>query len=220
MERNGSDAEMLKKTRRKPAGAAVLQASVTHAIHRALFVEWADTGYAALRMERIAARAGVGKAALYRRNKSKFELVTEAVAATAATITPIPDTGSFAGDVTALMLKLAVTLRHPLVRRILPDLHAENARSDELKTLLERVTLDRRTQANVMIDRAIARKELPQTADRGMILDMLIAPLYWRVVVQLRPATFEDIKNFSNIVIGLAQHETHQPDAPAFRPGR
>ncbi|WP_282027293.1 MULTISPECIES: TetR/AcrR family transcriptional regulator [Alphaproteobacteria] len=207
MERKGSDVEVEKKTRRKPAGAAVLQDSVTTAIYRALFEEWAETGYSALHMKNIAARAGVGKAALYRRSKSKFELVTEAVAATATSITPIPDTGSFAGDVTALIRKLAVTLRHPLVRRILPDLHAENARSDELNDLLERVTLDRRTQANVMIDRAIAREELPEATDRGLILDMLIAPLYWRVIVQRRTATSEDINRFSNIVRAFAEQE-------------
>lgn len=205
MERNSSDAKARAKTRRKPAGAAVLQDSVTQAIHRALFEEWAETGYSALRMERIAVRAGVGKAALYRRCKSKFELVTEAVSATATTITPIPDTGSFEGDVAVLMRRLAATLRHPLVRRILPDLHAEHARSDQLAQLLENVTRDRRTQAAVMLDRAIDRKELPRNADRRMLLDMLIAPLYWHVIVQHRSTTSADLKKFSGLVLRLSR---------------
>lgn len=204
MERNSSNVKTQEKTRREPAGAAVLQDSVTHAIHRALFEEWAETGYAALRMERIAARAGVGKAALYRRCKSKFELVTEAVSATATSITPIPDTGSFEGDVAVFMRRLAATLRHPLVRRILPDLHAEHARSDQLAELLENVTRDRRTQAAVMLDRAIERKELAGNTDQRMVLDMLIAPLYWHVIVQHRPTSSADIKKFSDLVLSIS----------------
>ncbi len=203
MERNSSDVKNPDRPRRKPAGAAVLQDTVTEAIQRALFEEWAETGYSALRMERIAARAGVGKAALYRRSKSKFELVTEAVKSAATNITPIPDTGSFEKDVARLMRRMAATLRHPLVRRILPDLHAEHARSDELAELLESVTRDRRAQAMVMLDRAIERGELTKDTDRQMILDMFIAPLYWHVIVQHRPVRTADIQRFTNLVLSV-----------------
>lgn len=201
MERNSSDVKNNIRPRRKPAGAAVLQDTVTNAIQRALFEEWAEMGYSALRMERIAARAGVGKAALYRRSKSKFELVTEAVKSAATNITPIPDTGSFEKDVARLMRRMAATLRHPLVRRILPDLHAEHARSDELAELLECVTRDRRAQAMVMLDRAVERGELSEEADKGVVLDMFIAPLYWHVIVQHRPVRSEDIQRFTRLVL-------------------
>ncbi|WP_434054444.1 MAG: TetR/AcrR family transcriptional regulator [Roseibium sp.] len=204
MERNSSDVKIFKKPARKPAGAAVLQDTVTQAIHRALFEEWAQTGYSALRMERIAARAGVGKAALYRRSKSKLELVSEAVRTTATTITPIPDSGSFESDVALLLRRLAATIRHRLVRRILPDLHAELARSGELKDLLECITQDRRAQATIMIERAIARGGLPEETDRRTILDLLIAPLYWRVIVQRKPVTSADLKMYAGLVTRFA----------------
>lgn len=204
MERKGSDEKNNIRPRRKPAGAAVLQDTVTNAIQRALFEEWAETGYSALRMERIAARAGVGKAALYRRSKSKFELVTEAVKSTATSITPIPDTGSFESDVGVLLRRMSATLRHPLVRRILPDLHAEHARSDELAGLLESVTHDRRAQAMVMLDRAVERGELSEDTDRSMVLDMFIAPLYWHVIVQHRPVRSDDIRRFTKLVLSVS----------------
>ncbi|WP_298936383.1 TetR/AcrR family transcriptional regulator [uncultured Ruegeria sp.] len=204
MERKSSDDKKKDQQRRKPAGAAVLQDTVTNAIHRALFEEWAETGYSALRMERIASRAGVGKAALYRRSKSKFELVTEAVKSTATSITPIPDTGSFESDVAMLLRRMAATLRHSLVRRILPDLHAEHARSDELSELLECVTCDRRAQAMVMLDRAVERGELSEDTDRSMVLDMFIAPLYWHVVVQHRTVRSADIRRFTKLVLSVS----------------
>lgn len=205
MERNGFDVKRQRKSPRKPAGAALLKDSVTNAIHRALFEEWAENGYSGLRMERIAARAGVGKAALYRRSKSKLELVSEAISAKATNITPIPDSGSFDQDVRLLMRRLAATLRHPMVRRILPDLHAEVARSDDLVNLLAHVTHDRRTQATIMIDRAIIRHELPETTDRRTILDLLIAPLYWRLIVQRQRATSSDIEMYANLVTRFAE---------------
>ncbi|WP_372572637.1 TetR/AcrR family transcriptional regulator [Ruegeria jejuensis] len=205
MERKSSDVKNVDRPRRKPAGAAVLQDTVTEAIQRALFEEWAETGYSALRMERIAARAGVGKAALYRRSKSKFELVTEAVKSTATSITPIPDTGSFESDVAMLLRRMAATLRHPLVRRILPDLHAEHARSEELAELLESVTRDRRAQAMIMLGRAVERGELSKDIDRQMVLDMFIAPLYWHVIVQHRPVRSADIRRFLKLVFCVAK---------------
>lgn len=39
-----------------------MQRRVTDALTRALFVEWARVGYAALSLEAVAKRAGVGKA--------------------------------------------------------------------------------------------------------------------------------------------------------------
>ncbi|RIX98164.1 TetR/AcrR family transcriptional regulator [Aureimonas flava] len=57
-------------TWRGPGGAAVRRSSVTDALRRT-FGEWARVGYAALRLERVAKRAGVGKAVLHRRWSSK-----------------------------------------------------------------------------------------------------------------------------------------------------
>src|ERR671938_244016 len=56
---------------REPAGAAVLQESVTAAITSAMFDQLAEIGYARMSMDAVARRAGVGKAAVYRRWRSK-----------------------------------------------------------------------------------------------------------------------------------------------------
>lgn len=201
MERNSSNDNSSQKPPRSPAGAAVLQTSVTDALHRALFEEWSETGYASLRMERIATRAGVGKAALYRRWKTKRDFAYDGVRATALTITPIPDTGSLDGDVSRLIRQFAIALRHPLIRRILPDLHAEHARSDELAELLNSVTKERRAQAEIVLEHAIQRRELPATTDRRLALDMLIAPLYWRIIVQKSRPSHREIDQITKIVL-------------------
>jgi AcrR family transcriptional regulator len=62
----------------------------------------ADRGVRELRMGDVAQRAGVGKAAIYRRYRSKDELVSDAVATLVSEIA-IPDTGSTRADLLALM---------------------------------------------------------------------------------------------------------------------
>ena len=165
-----------------PRGAALPRADVTAALRRAFFREWAESGYAALRMERVAARAGVGKAALYRRWKSKGAMATALVEGLATSLVPVPDTGSLAGDVRAFQRSLARVLRHRTVHRILPDLHAEGARSPELARLLRTVTTSRRERGLAILDRATARGELAPDVDRELALDLMAAPIYWRVI--------------------------------------
>ena len=62
---------------RKPAGAAVLRSDKTEAIVAAFFAELGASGYEGLTMDRVAERAGVGKAAVYRRWPSKHEMLVD-----------------------------------------------------------------------------------------------------------------------------------------------
>src|SRR3954470_5351921 len=62
----------------------------------------AEHGVHDLRMDDVADRAGVAKATIYRRYRSKDALVTDAVATLVNTI-EIPDTGSTRDDLLALM---------------------------------------------------------------------------------------------------------------------
>ena len=179
MERKRSD----ETEHRRPSGAAVQKPELTRALYRALFEEWAAHGYAAISLERVALRARAGKAAIYRRWPTKLEFASEAVEAVGIGMTEVGDQGSLAGDVLAQLRALRTVLRHPLVRRILPDLHAERARNGELAPMLDRVAAARRARAEAMLDRAIERGELPAAIDRRLALDLLPSPLYWRLVV-------------------------------------
>lgn len=182
MERNSS-VENDGVRKRKATGAAVMQPSVTHALRRALFEEWAARGYAAISLEAVAARAGVGKAALYRRWPSKPAMAADALTTIGVTITDAPDTGSLEGDVRALLKSLRRVLRHPLVRRIVPDLHAETGRSRELAAIADRLTVERRARGSDVVLRAIARGELDECTDVELAADLVAAPIYWRLIV-------------------------------------
>ena len=179
MERNRS----VQKSGRKPSGAAVQSAELTDALYRAFFAEWAERGFAAISLERVAARAGAGKAAIYRRFSTHHDFAAAAVMALGLKMAMPEDRGSLQADVLAFLTRLRAVLRHPMIRRILPDLHAEAARSPAMRDLNTRVAAARRAQAQVILDRAIARGELDEAVDRDLSLDLLPAPLYWRMVV-------------------------------------
>jgi AcrR family transcriptional regulator len=157
---------------------------VTEAIRAAVFAELAAVGYGRMSMEGIARRAGVGKAAVYRRWRSKLPLVLDVVSAVAAQGLPVPDTGSLHGDVRALLGVGARALGHPAAAQILPDLLAEAARSPELAEALRGSLREARSGVvGAVLRQAAARGELPAETDPGLAFDVLAGPLYWHVAV-------------------------------------
>ena len=169
--------------KRKPSGAAVMRGALTDALFRALFQEWAERGYAALSLEAVAKRAGAGKAALYRRWPSKAALARDALDQVGLDLTVVADQGSLRADIRATLGALRRVLRHPLARRIIPDLHAEIGRSAEVATFMRPFQHTRRLRGEDLISRAVARGELPATVDLEIANDLLAAPLYWRMIV-------------------------------------
>ncbi|NIA71436.1 TetR/AcrR family transcriptional regulator [Pelagibius litoralis] len=213
MERKSIDDNFAAK--RSPSGAAVMRKSVTDALTRAFFEEWAQKGYGALSLEAVAKRAGVGKAALYRRWSSKHEMAIQLIKTVGLDLTPIPDSGTLIEDLRLILLSLRRTLRHRLIRRILPDLHAEMARSSALSAEI-RSTLqyERRERGKVIVDRAITRGELPKDTDRDLANDALASILYWRIIVTGGSVSSTEIDKIAQfIAAGLASDQTFESES-------
>ncbi|GAA0897213.1 MULTISPECIES: TetR/AcrR family transcriptional regulator [Streptomyces violaceusniger group] len=176
------------KPRRVPAGAAVLQENVTDAIRAAVFEELATVGYGRMSIERVARRAGVGKAAIYRRWRSKLPIVLEVVSALAKQGLPTPDTGSLQGDIKVLLEATARVLWHPMAAQIIPDLFAESARNPDMAQALQAAVRDsQRGIADVVIRNAVNRGELSADTDVDLALDLASGPLYWRLSTMRSP---------------------------------
>ncbi|MGA5462648.1 TetR/AcrR family transcriptional regulator [Mycobacterium sp. NPDC050041] len=172
-------------SRRPPTGAAVLQPAVTASITEAVLDEMADLGYARLSMEAVAKRAGVGKSALYRRWASKQQMALAVLAEFSVDQAPAPDTGSLRGDLRESLDAVARWLSHPRFSRILPDLVAEMARNPELSDLVESmIGRPRRDRGTVILQRAMRRGELAPDTDLDIALDLIGAPVYWRLTVR------------------------------------
>jgi AcrR family transcriptional regulator len=166
----------------------VLQDDVTAAIEEAYFAELAESGYGRLSIDAVAKRAGVGKAAVYRRWRSKLDMTMALVSKTAVAAIDVPDTGTLRGDVLQYLRTARDTLSHPMVRRIGPDLLAEAIRNPELASVLgEHVREPRRIKAAELFTRAVERGQLPVGTDFDLALDLLAGPLYWRLAVMQLP---------------------------------
>jgi len=177
-----------------PAGAAVLRGEITRSIRRALMQELAEVGYGRLSLEAVARRAGVSKTAIYRRWRSKLELVLEVVGGVAGKKLPLPDTGSLQGDLELLFQVMAAALQHPLASQIIPDLLAEAARNPGMaEPLQEALGAYQSSIGDLLIGRAQARGEVPESIDHRAATDIIVGPLYWRLMVARVPVDADDL---------------------------
>jgi AcrR family transcriptional regulator len=172
-------------TERTATGGAALRQQVTDAITEATFAELAETGYARMSMEAIARRAGVGKAALYRRWSSKEEMLTELIRkAVEDALPPTPATGALHTDLRELLGTIRGQLANPVVSSIGPGLFAEARHTSALADVLYTgVAAPRRAAGRAMLAAAIDRGELPARLDLELATDLLIAPLAFRMLI-------------------------------------
>jgi AcrR family transcriptional regulator len=91
---------------RDPSRDGVIRAAILRLL--------ADVGYGALTMDAVAAQAGVGKATIYRRWRTKEDLVVDTIAELHQMGTTPSDTGSLEGDLRQLMHSLVAVVSGPL----------------------------------------------------------------------------------------------------------
>jgi AcrR family transcriptional regulator len=195
--------------KRTPTGAAVLQPGVTEAITEAVLDELAETGYGKLSMEAVARRAGVGKSALYRRWPSKQEMVMKVLGELSVELAAAPDTGTLRGDLLGVLRALHEWLSHPRFSRILPDLAAEGVRNPEVaEAVRTAIGEPRRAVGATMLHRAIDRGELPADTDLEMALDLIAAPVYWRLSVRRAPAEHGYLDHLADVVLRALKGES------------
>jgi len=141
------------------------------AIHAATLAEFVEHGYEGLSIERVAARAGVGKATIYRRYPNKAELVVEAVRVGACIDDHLPDTGDLRADLISILAGMVERLRGP-DGKILVAFAAERPRHPELSAAFERSVIgNKRRHVRGLLHAAVDRGELPADADIELIAE-------------------------------------------------
>lgn len=133
-------------------------------------------------MQRVADQAGVGKAAIYRRWKSREAVLAAAVEGMVSEI-GLPDTGSVREDLLELMRR-AVALYGGASGGVLPGLVAAMAQHEEVATAVRETFLaPRRAALREVFERAVERGELRPDIDRELALDFLGGPLFYRLLI-------------------------------------
>jgi AcrR family transcriptional regulator len=144
----------------------------------------AERGVHEFRTEDVAARARVGKGAIYRRYRSKDELVTAAVAALVREEIAVPDTGSTEGDLLVLMQEAVELYGNPLPARLMPNLVSAMAqRPDLARAVRDGFLASRRAALSEVLRRGVERGDLRSDLDLELALDVLGGPLFYRLLV-------------------------------------
>jgi AcrR family transcriptional regulator len=175
--------EMESKLRQRTVGR--LDRSRDPAILNAALAALTENGYDATNMDDIAARAGVGKAAIYRRWSSKAALMADTVVYWRPDLRTdnIPDTGSLAGDMEALVEQAAHTDNELITNDLVLRVALEATRDPELATALDDLMRLRGGRIiSAILARASARGEISVDRDWSLVADVLTAMSLLRVL--------------------------------------
>lgn len=156
-----------------------------------------ELGWDGLTIEGVAARAGVGKTTIYRRYPSRLDLLLAAAERLVQQKGPVPDTGTLRGDVLALVRAYFDMLMSTRAGRATPAMVAATSRNPELAIAYRSFIAERRRESAMTLDRAISRGELPADVDHHLVLDLLVAPLFYRAFVSREPL---DDEYFADLV--------------------
>ena len=138
-------------------------------------------GYRHVTIERVAGTVKRARTSLYSRWPSKRHLVAYAVVSVLEA-EPAPDSGSLRQDLVGAVDTLRRAFSGPL-GQALPGLVADMAHDPELaKMIREQVLFRRRASIRKAISRGITRAEIGSEIDVDVLIDLLTAPCYFRLL--------------------------------------
>ena len=161
----------------------------------------AEVGIHDFRMDDVAERAGVGKAAIYRRYRSKDELVTATVAALVSDIT-VPDTGSTREDLLVLMRGAVEVYGDPIKAGVMPSLVGAMPQRPELaRAIRDGFLAQRRAALRAVLDRGVARGDLRADLDVELALDVLGGALFYRLLITGGPIDADLAEGVAELIL-------------------
>jgi AcrR family transcriptional regulator len=164
------------KLRQRSVGR--LDRSRDPAILNAALAALTENGYDATNMDDIAARAGVGKAAIYRRWSSKAALIADTLVYWRPDLVTneAPDTGSLTGDIDEVVERVGRNENNLITTNLVLRVALEAVRDPELASSLEDLMLSRGTRVfSMILAQAAARGEIPADRDWSLVADVALA---------------------------------------------
>jgi AcrR family transcriptional regulator len=174
------------RTSSRARNAGRLDRSLDLAILDATLAGVAELGYDRLSMDDVASRAGVGKAAIYRRWPSKAVLVADAIAHWRRRLGPVepPNTGSLRGDIEALVAATPdLDDADSQMIRVVVGVATAAMHNPVLAAALDDLVLSTPRQVvRTVLDHAVTRGEIPAGHDLSLIPDVALGLNVLRVI--------------------------------------
>jgi AcrR family transcriptional regulator len=156
-------------------------------------------GFHDLRMESVAARAGVGKATVYRSWPNKAELVIAAFVMAVEPELRFPSGGPVLESLHRQMRRWAVIFRSPLGQIVATVIGAGQSDPEILQAFRAHWIEPRRAEARKLLQQAIAKGEIRADLDPDAVLDLFYGPLYLRLLLKHAPLN----EKFADAVFGV-----------------
>lgn len=157
-------------------------------------------GFNELSIEAVAARAGVGKATIYRWWPTKADLVIAAFASAVEQELRFPTAGSVLEAIHQQMKRWIVIYRSPLGQIVTTVIGAGQSDPEILQAFRAHWVEPRRVEARALLRNAQKNKEIRADLDPDMVLDLLYGPLYLRLMLKHAPLTEDFVDTvFDNI---------------------
>jgi AcrR family transcriptional regulator len=166
----------------RPAMARPLSAEADAKMLGATLEIIRDAGVDGVTIEEVARRSGVAKTTIYRHASSGTELVVRAVTGLVDDI-EVPDTGSLAGDLRALVASFIDLTADEVTRRVFVAVLHHAATNSEFEALYRSLVMSRRSPVAQVVERARARGEVDVAVDLDMAVDLVEGPLVVRRLV-------------------------------------
>jgi len=193
--------------RTRPGGRS---ARVRAAVLAAAVEELAAVGYASFSVEGVARRAGVNKTTVYRRWRNRENLLLEAMLERGRDLVPIPDTGSLRSDLLAYGKAIVAGVKTPEVDAGVRAVASIGDPDSPITKASRSFWAARFGLASQIVDRAIARNEIPPHADPRAVVEAIIAPIYFRLLLsreQLDGPFLERLAEFAAAAARAAETE-------------
>ncbi|MFM2078734.1 MAG: hypothetical protein RJA49_2624 [Actinomycetota bacterium] len=166
----------------------------------------AEIGHGALTMDAVAAKAGVGKATIYRRWSSKEALMLDAWTSCVQAPT-VPDTGNVRDDLRVFLRGVDSGVRNRELQRVYPQLIAAARVNPEVGARYQEFITQRRAPMRALLERALARGEIRADTDLDVLHELLIAPMVYRWMITDSPVDGDFIDRLVLAVLRGAQAE-------------
>ncbi|MGC3992778.1 MAG: TetR/AcrR family transcriptional regulator [Propionicimonas sp.] len=136
-------------------------------------------GVGGFSVDAVARRSGVAKTTIYRHWPTREALILEACEGLDARY-DVPDTGSLRGDLSAFVADIARMVTQAGWASVLPSIVDAAERSSEFAVMHSRIQRGHAAPVRLIVDRAIARGELPRGTDPAELAAALLGPVFYR----------------------------------------
>lgn len=162
-------------------------------------------GYADLRIDEVAAEAGVAKTTVYRRWATKEALIAEAVNRLYLDQVASVDHGDLRTDLVSLLGDTRQVLFQG-AGRVLEDLVRQSGVSRDLAQVVKATNDARRRAFHQALNRGVARGEIDASVDHDLMIDLLVGPLWTRLLITGGVVSPTDVETIvDSVLVGVSR---------------